>query len=143
MGLNLTLYFERKVPGLLATCVEAKELCRGTTLEKLCDRQEGRDQGTDGVHGHVPDVRHIPMTPRQAMDWYLDHAWDEGLGPPPPTLWHEPAEGLATVRAILGYMRDHPGAIRGAENREELEGFEQALAAAVAIGVRFHLRTET
>ena len=143
MGVNITLYFEQEVPERLVQCVEAKELCQGKTLEKI----EGlcKELGVTGLmeYSAQPDVSHLPMTPWQAANWYLDGAWDESLGPEPETHWHDPAEGLATVRAVLGHMRDRPGSIRGAENRAELQAFEQALSAALAHGVRFHIRTET
>ena len=54
--------------------------------------------------------------------------------------WHDPAEGLKTIRTLAAGLRatlDAPGAVgRGVD---DLDRFANALAAAAPLGIRFHL----
>ena len=138
MSKNVTLMFERELPGVLHRCVEGYDLIRGKTMEKLGRIAEGL--GVRPIHDfdRFPPLAHLPEEARVAMRIGY---WDEDSWGPRPDdaepLWYDPAEGLATLRAVLAHLREHPRAIRS--GIDELEEMERALRAATQEGVRFHV----
>ncbi len=57
--------------------------------------------------------------------------------------WFAPAEGLATVRALIAYLDDHPGAIPESRGVTlELVGFQHLLEEAENRGLRWHLAVD-
>jgi hypothetical protein len=55
--------------------------------------------------------------------------------------WFSPADGLETVRALIGFLADHPAAL-GSETRPvqlELAEFEQVLSKTLLRSLRWHL----
>ncbi len=138
MALNMTLMFDREVPGVLGKCVEGYDLIRGKTMEKLGRITEGL--GVRPIHDfdRFPPLDHLPEEARVAMRIGY---WDEDSWGPNPSdrepLWHDPAEGLATLQAVLTHLREHPRAIRaGVAGLREME---RAMRAAADTAVRFHV----
>jgi hypothetical protein len=133
--MNLTLQFAQDVPGVLHKYVEAYDLVQGKTIEKLdrIARQLGVKPIVEFGRDDPP-----PDLPQEAQLAMLINCWDEERwGARPEPLWYDPAEGLATVRAILAYLDDHPRTIRS--GLDELKEMEQALQSAAEVGVRFHV----
>jgi hypothetical protein len=59
---------------------------------------------------------------------------------PPEEEWFTAAEGLATVRALLAYLRAHPETVRrSVDVLADLESFERVLEEAEQRGIRWHL----
>ena len=57
-----------------------------------------------------------------------------------PEHWHDPAEGLKTIRVLLDFVKANANQFADADCvREDLEAFEKALRWAEMNGVRWHL----
>ena len=58
----------------------------------------------------------------------------------PDVTWHDPADGLATVRGLLDSLRTDPTPVPDAAKViADLEAIERSLSLAADAGVRFHL----
>jgi hypothetical protein len=128
---NLTLAFEADVPGVDHRCLEAYDLCQNHIIETL--------EAVANQLGVKPleEFSKMPDLPTEQAMALMFTGWDEETwGPEPDDLWHDAAEGLATVRAIRQYLREHPKTIRS--GKRELGEFEKALESASQLGVRFH-----
>jgi len=72
---------------------------------------------------------------------------EEGAGNPelirrlPPPQWYAPADGLATVRALVAALRDDPQQLgtEGPQVLGELEEYERVLEKTMRAGLRWHL----
>jgi len=61
----------------------------------------------------------------------------------PETQWFEPAEGLKTVKALLGYISEHPKAVANPTSVvSELTEFEDVLVQAHEYGLLWHLSVD-
>ncbi|MFL5342061.1 MAG: hypothetical protein ACJ8F7_18100 [Gemmataceae bacterium] len=74
----------------------------------------------------------------------LDYLRAQGVEPDPEMLpeeeWFEPADGLLTVRRLLGHLRDEPAALPSRDKiAADLEEVERILTPADRDGVRFRL----
>ncbi|WP_165252978.1 hypothetical protein [Paludisphaera soli] len=138
MGINVTMMFEREVTGVLHRCVEGCDLAKGKTVETL--GRIAQETGVRPIDDFYRDtlLEHLPEEARVAMTLgcWSEEEWGPRPDDPEPN-WYDPAEGLASLRALLGHLRGHPRAIR--RGVDELEEMERALAAAAAEGVRFHV----
>src|SRR5687768_13554486 len=120
MGRNVTLMFERDVPGVLHRCVEGYDLARGKTVDKLGRIAEGLGvRPIDGFYrdtflGHLPKEAQVAMT----LGYWDEEEWGPRPDDPEPN-WYDPAEGLASLRAVLGHLREHPKEVR--QGVDELE----------------------
>ena len=86
----------------------------------------------------IPPLDHLPEEARVARR--IGYRDEESWGPNPSDrepLWYDPAEGLATLLAILAHLDEHPRAIRSGAG--ELRAMERALRSATVAGVRFHV----
>ena len=72
---------------------------------------------------------------------------EEGAGNPelmrrlPPPQWYSPSDGLNTIAALIGALRDDPQQLgtEGAQVISELEEYERVLQKASRAGHRWHL----
>ncbi|MBX3413989.1 MAG: hypothetical protein KF708_14965 [Pirellulales bacterium] len=92
---------------------------------------------------NVPDLYHFySMDRHQMIVELLDGDPDDPASYDEskllPEHWHEPTAGLATVRALLEYVR-HDGSSIDDLVREDLETFERLLQSAIDRGTRWHL----
>ena len=135
--MNATLFFDPDLPGILYRQIEAYDLCENNTLDRL--DAIARQLGVASLYDFVgtPDYSDLPQDQQLAL--LLGH-WSEaewGERPEREPLWFDAARGLETVRALRGYLKEHPRAIRS--GKRELREFERALQLANQQGARFRL----
>jgi hypothetical protein len=122
---NITLCLDREVPGVLYRQVEAYDLAKGNTWDRL--NAVARQQGMTPLDTYWgdPDYGDLPQEQRLAL---LLHHWDEevwGERPERQPRWFDAANGLEAVRALRAYLKEHPRAIRS--GKRDLRQFEEAL----------------
>jgi hypothetical protein len=133
MGAALHVSLDRDVPGVDAASVGGKALAR--TLERLDAMAEAR--------GLTPLAAFISVSPEEAADVLGFEEGDAELADVPESQWRAPAEGLSTVRGLLGALREAPDALpRSAQVVVDLEACERVLTAAAAAGARFRLSVD-
>ncbi len=103
-------YFERRVG-------EIDTFCRGKSLARRMNEIDAQ-------------ARALELTPLSDFGWNDDLAGEL-------LVWHEPAEGLATVHALLAFYQDDPAAEHNLI--DDLKSLAQALASAEAKAIRFCL----
>ena len=129
MGVAAFIVAERDVPG-----VEPQGVCGKAVARSNLDR---RDPGG----GRRPLADFLSISPDEAA------AFADEVGAPvppggfPPEEWFAAADGLATVRALLAFLAEHPTDHRSTPDVvRDLRDFERVLAGLDAAGVRWHLQ---
>jgi hypothetical protein len=127
MGAACYVVLEKEIPGL-DTMVDGKALNSATdALEKAAEAMKVR-----------PLMGFFSAGAEEAAEFLGDGA--EGLANLPPKQFHDAAEGLKTVRALIEHCTKNPGNLKKADGiLEDLRGFERVLTAAQRAGVRWHL----
>jgi hypothetical protein len=124
MSVSFSVVFESDVPphGSL-----------GADHVALARHKEVLDQLAD-ENGLVPLSAFESYDPEDAAE-FLD---EEELAVLPDAQWFEPAEGLAAVGALAGYLRSHTGAVPDHEDvLADMTGIKEECADAEKAGVRF------
>lgn len=156
MAAAIFVRFERPVPGADGADMAGEALARN--LEAL-DRTAGRlgvappsalwslspdeyeavigGQDTDDDMADLPEeVRAEVAELNRQMGEAVAVAREAG---PPPEEWFDPADGLATVRALADHVREKPGKFKLPDRLlADLADAERYLGAAADHGTRFH-----
>jgi hypothetical protein len=120
----MPLTFEGDLPGVPHRRVEVYDLAKGKAVRPLIGFHR------DTFLEHLPPEARLALT----LGYWNEDEWGPRPDDPEPN-GYDPSDGLATLRAVLCYLREHPMAIRRVV--EELQEMEPALSAAVEAGGRF------
>ncbi len=109
---------------------------------KALSRAEGELANLARRLGVRPPMEFFSMSPERFEADVAHFNPLAGIEPVPPFQedWFTAEEGLATVRALIGHLQEHPAAFPGADAAiSELEDCACALEEAGKRGIRWHL----
>lgn len=130
MSLGWRVALQRELPAAQAIAVDGKALVfRQHDLDEIAERLK------------VPGLTEFLSADPAAMGQYLrQQGLDPDSFPIPDEEWFEPAEGLATVRGLLGHLRVNANAVLDSYRIvRDLTAIEQILTLAEREQVLFHL----
>lgn len=145
MGVALFIAAERTVEGL-DTFVDGKALahCRPAGAKKRLGRASMRRlEALSQEAGVRPLMEFFGESPEFVSEFLAEEGEEPDPGGLPPEQWFSAAEGLATVRGLLAYLTNHPGAAAEVDRLiEDLRQFEEVLSGLEDAGVRWHLAVD-
>ena len=129
------LFWDREVTGEVLTACNGKALTAAQTALDALAASLAVTPLSNFVRAGIEEV----------SEFHADEGLDtdemaEAMADLPPTEWVEPAEGLATVSALLQRLREEPHQISNQERVvKALDQLHRLLVAAQKQGARFHL----
>ncbi len=133
MGAALFVVLDREVDGL-DTFINGKALSSAeATLSNICLERRLKDLWS-----------FFSANPEAEAAFFADEGIDAAdITPGEPEQWFEPAEGLSTVRGLLGALETDGAGLQDASSvAEDLRDLERVLVGAEAGGAKWHLAVD-